>query len=76
MIDDGPGMPDSKVRQILEEIPIKSEGHSTGIGFTNVVKRLRLFYENHDVIDIESEMGFGTKVTLKIPSKRRPQNHD
>ncbi|MEQ6389066.1 sensor histidine kinase [Bacillaceae bacterium S4-13-58] len=76
MIDDGPGMPDSKVRQILEEIPIESEGHSTGIGFTNVVKRLRLFYENHDVIDIESEMGFGTKVTLKIPSKRRPENHD
>jgi sensor histidine kinase YesM len=68
--DDGMGMPQEKIKRILEEHPIEMEGHSTGIGFSNVVKRLRLFYGYDDVIDIESEIGLGTKVSLKIRKTR------
>jgi sensor histidine kinase YesM len=68
--DDGMGMPQEKIKQIIEEHPIEIEGHSTGIGFSNVVKRLRLFYGFDDVIDIESKIGLGTKVSLKIRKKR------
>ncbi|MCT8139156.1 sensor histidine kinase [Anaerobacillus sp. CMMVII] len=69
--DNGKGMDEWKIKQILEESPIQSEGHSTGIGFSNVVKRLRLFYGVEDVITIDSVPGQGTKVTLKIQKQRR-----
>lgn len=68
--DDGMGMETDRIEKILKEQPIKSEGHSTGIGFSNVVKRLRLFYGYEDVINIESSIGEGTKVVLKIQKKR------
>jgi sensor histidine kinase YesM len=74
--DDGVGMSKDKVTQILEERQVESEGHSTGIGFSNVVKRLRLFYGFEDVILIESKEGHGTKVILKIPKTRRIDNNE
>lgn len=40
---------------------------STGLGTRNVIKRLRLFYEREDIIDIHSERGYGTSVTILIP---------
>jgi sensor histidine kinase YesM len=75
--DDGPGMPEEKIRQILEgQQIVQTGGHSTGIGLSNVVKRMRLFYENEDVLEIQSEMGYGTKVVLNIPKTRREDHHD
>ncbi|MBW5447945.1 HAMP domain-containing protein [Cohnella sp. CFH 77786] len=68
--DNGVGMPEDKIRNILEERVPVAEGHSTGIGFSNVVRRLRLFYGRDDVIDIRSELGRGTKVILKLPKER------
>jgi sensor histidine kinase YesM len=68
--DDGPGMTELKIKQILEEHVVENEGHSTGIGFNNVVRRLRLFYGYEDVIEIESGQGRGTKVIMKIPKIR------
>ena len=73
--DDGNGMSEEKITQILMERQVQTEGHSTGIGFSNVVKRLRLFYEREDVISIESTIGSGTAVLLKIP-KQRGEKHD
>ncbi|MGG3915332.1 sensor histidine kinase [Rossellomorea vietnamensis] len=63
--DDGVGMSQEKIRQILHEEGSR-EGHSTGIGFSNVVKRLQLFYGFEDVLRIESEEGKGTKISLRI----------
>ncbi|MFD1887889.1 sensor histidine kinase [Paenibacillus wenxiniae] len=74
--DDGPGMSSDKIEQILNEQPIENEGHSTGIGFTNVVQRLRLFYGVHDVIDIHSTEGAGVRVRLTIPKTRRIDAYD
>ncbi len=69
--DDGPGMTEQRIRQILEEHPVDSEGgHTTGIGLGNVVRRLRLFYGLEDVIGIESGPERGTKVMLSIPKTR------
>ncbi|MEH7247402.1 histidine kinase [Neobacillus niacini] len=73
--DDGTGMSEEKITQILLERQVQIEGHSTGIGFSNVVKRLRLFYERDDVITIESTLGSGTAVLLKIP-RQRGEKHD
>lgn len=74
--DDGVGMTEDKIKQILEERLVETKGHSTGIGFSNVVKRLRLFYGYEDVIHIESKEGSGTKVVLKIPKTRRIDNNE
>ncbi len=74
--DDGVGMSEDKVTQILEERLVETEGHSTGIGFSNVVKRLRLFYSFEDVIHIDSTAGRGTKVVLKIPKTRRIDHNE
>ncbi|WP_433747994.1 sensor histidine kinase [Falsibacillus pallidus] len=73
--DDGLGMEAEKVQQILNEHHVQSEGHSTGIGFSNVVKRLRLFYESSGVINIESTIGSGTKVLLNIPKNKVGVRH-
>ncbi|MCI3920747.1 sensor histidine kinase [Paenibacillus sp. TRM 82003] len=70
IIDDGPGIEEATVRGILEETAPETEGHSTGIGFSNVVRRLRLFYGVSDVLDIETGAGSGTKVILKLPKTR------
>ncbi|SDX95813.1 Histidine kinase-, DNA gyrase B-, and HSP90-like ATPase [Evansella caseinilytica] len=68
--DDGPGMSDQKAKQLLEGLIVPKEGHSTGIGFTNVIKRLRIFYGRDDLVNIESEIGQGTKISLLIPKQR------
>ncbi|GIO14050.1 hypothetical protein J19TS2_36050 [Cohnella xylanilytica] len=72
--DDGPGMTELKIKRILEEHTFETEGHSTGIGISNVVRRLRLFYGLADVIGIESGEGRGTKVILQIPKARRGED--
>lgn len=74
--DDGPGMTEHKIKQILEEHVVESEGHSTGIGFSNVVRRLRLYYGREDVIEIESGSERGTKVIMKIPKTRGNEKND
>jgi sensor histidine kinase YesM len=74
--DDGAGMSDRKIKQILTEEVVPNEGHSTGIGFSNVVKRLRLFYGNDNVIEIVSRLGYGTKVILNIQKNQGGEKHD
>ncbi|MBS4218393.1 histidine kinase [Bacillus sp. FJAT-49711] len=71
MEDNGPGMTEEKIKQILQVNKKEAGGHFTGIGINNVVKRLSLFYNSDDVFEIESKVGFGTKVILKIPKMRR-----
>ncbi|CAM4189170.1 sensor histidine kinase [Lederbergia lenta] len=76
MEDNGPGMTEEKIKQILQVNNNKGEGHFTGIGINNVVKRLNLFYNRNDVFDMESSPGKGTKVILKIPKTRRVDGNE
>lgn len=66
--DDGIGIPLEKIQQLLAENlhPFEKESKGIGIGFSNVVKRLRLFYGDDDVITIKSQVGSGTKVIIQI----------
>ena len=68
--DDGPGMTEEKIKQIFDGNLGETEGHSTGIGISNVIKRLRLFYGFDDVFTIESALGKGTKVVIKYRKKK------
>lgn len=69
--DNGEGMDESTRKRIMhgEDLENKNQGHTTGIGIQNVVQRLRIFFGVYDVMDIDSDKDFGTKITLKIPKK-------
>ncbi|MCM3239963.1 sensor histidine kinase [Heyndrickxia oleronia] len=71
--DDGNGMEQSIISQLLKGetneqrlTGKRATGHSTGIGVKNVMKRLQLFYQQKDVMDIESKLGEGTVFRLKL----------
>lgn len=70
--DNGVGM-DEEIRESIlsTEVPKRqtktSSGHSTGLGLKNVIRRLRLFYQTDDIIQIESSPGKGTNITLLLP---------
>lgn len=68
--DDGMGISEQRISEILEEHLQEMDGQTTGIGFSNVLKRLRLYYGSKDVIQIDSMEGQGTKVVLKIPKSK------
>ncbi|MBB6453660.1 sensor histidine kinase YesM [Salirhabdus euzebyi] len=68
--DNGPGMTDDKRKQIMDGEVDTTKGQGSGIGLSNVVKRLRLFNGYEDVIMIESCLGKGTKVTINILKER------
>lgn len=67
VIDDGVGM-DQKRLKALSEGNAKSE-HFTGIGVNNVDDRLKLIYGGEYGIDVQSEEGKGTTITIWLPAK-------
>src|SRR5690625_2011408 len=67
--DDGVGMSQETVEKIISLNVNENEhvGHSTGIGLTNVIRRLQLFYKVDDIIEIDSKLNQGTIVRLLLP---------
>lgn len=67
--DDGEGIEQDKIEALMSLTPVKDDhvGHSTGIGLTNVIRRLQLFYKRNDVVEIESEKGQWTTIRLRLP---------
>ncbi|KQL32594.1 MULTISPECIES: histidine kinase [Bacillaceae] len=74
--DSGKGMSQEKMERLLKGRVVPGEGHSTGIGFQNVVKRLDLFYGMENLVTIDSKEGRGTKVIIQIPNSLEEQYHD
>ena len=68
--DNGKGMGKREIEAIIfDHNPARS--HVSGIGLQNVIDRLRLFFnisQTEEIIEIESELNKGTKVTLMIPN--------
>ncbi len=66
--DDGVGMTQKKIMEMLSaEASSKEKHHTSGIGLANVIKRLRVLYNTSDVFTIESSIGQGTKMIIRIP---------
>ncbi|MDP4088389.1 MAG: sensor histidine kinase [Bacillota bacterium] len=66
--DDGVGMTEEKIREVLSsEARTKNDHHTSGIGLGNVIKRLRVLYNLDDVFSIESKIGEGTRMIIRIP---------
>jgi sensor histidine kinase YesM len=77
IVDNGDGMDEITKNRLLNYVSRtemeevyeyeKSKGHSTGIGVKNVIRRLQLFYNQKDIIEIQSELRKGTTFKLTIP---------
>ncbi|MEU3001727.1 histidine kinase [Streptomyces sp. NPDC006995] len=64
--DDGTGMDPERLRQILRG----EGGSSTGIGLLNVDERLRQVFGDDYGLVIETGVGAGMKITLRLPKYR------
>ncbi len=63
IIDDGKGISPEKMMELQESMD-RSEG---GYGLRNVNIRLKMQYGDEYGINLESELGFGTKVRIELP---------
>lgn len=71
VMDNGIGMTREQLDHLQEETPdLEKEGH-TGIGIRNVDRRIRFHYGDQYRIKIESRVGTGTVVSLRIPKDSR-----
>ncbi|WP_379133211.1 histidine kinase [Paenibacillus sp. sgz500958] len=70
--DNGAGMSRETVMVLLESFRedtprFAGKGQSTGLGTHNVFKRLHLFFDGEQAIEIESTEGKGTAVLFRLP---------
>ena len=68
--DNGKGMDALQIQKIMERVETIHEDDTTGIGLDNVISRLSLYYDDPDVVEIQSPgENLGTKVILRLPKK-------
>lgn len=68
IIDNGIGMSERLIEQVLSKKGLRSISEiSTGIGISNTNERLILFFGLDYAMQINSRLGEGTTVTIKIP---------
>ena len=64
--DNGAGMTPERLRQVREGLS-KDSGDSAGYGLFNVNKRIQLYYNQPQGVEIRSEEKMGTTVSLRVP---------
>ena len=64
--DNGVGMDEDTLEAVREMIDNPSD--STSIGLSNIVQRLRLFYDDNYRFSVDSKLGEGTKIVISLPS--------
>jgi two-component system sensor histidine kinase YesM len=62
--DDGVGMSKEEIEEILLT---ERQGQIKSFGLWGTKERLRIFYDDRDVLHIDSEPGVGTTMTLTLP---------
>lgn len=67
--DNGKGI-EPAILQTFQDSCVKS-GHTTGLGLQNVRERLQIFFGQDDVFWIDSKLGEGTVITLRLPINHR-----
>ena len=65
--DDGCGISPDQLEKIKQTLG--QGGQAKGIGLSNIYQRLRLYYGDDIVFQIESEPGAGTRIGIRIPDQ-------
>ncbi|WP_416151390.1 sensor histidine kinase [Salipaludibacillus sp. HK11] len=68
--DNGGGMSKDKLDDIMESLK-NEESMGENVGIKNVYYRLQLYYKTEFDFNIESSLGNGTKVEIKLKSQRK-----
>lgn len=74
VIDDGIGIENSKLKEILKELKTTTQGEKkiyTGIGLKNVNDRIKSIFGEAYGLWIESAVNKGTKVSITIPTVKK-----
>ena len=65
--DNGVGIPEEKLKTILEHTEKVKSSSMSGIGLPNVDRRIKLYYGENYGLKIRSEVGKFTEITVEIP---------
>ncbi|NOU66995.1 HAMP domain-containing protein [Paenibacillus sp. LMG 31461] len=65
--DNGVGIEESQIKGLLREVSDSSE--RTGFGVRSVHNRIRMLYGDRYGLEVESEVGLYTRVTIRLPFK-------
>lgn len=71
VIDDGVGISEDKLRELLTE---SEDGPKASFGLYNVNNRIKLYFGEQYGLDLSSEVGKGTKVSIVLPIQERGRN--
>lgn len=74
LIDDGEGLHGKVIDLSVEEEP-KKRG-ITGIGLSNIHRRIQMIYGEEYGLHIDTEVEMGFKITLRIPAVRQEEQAD
>lgn len=73
--DNGSGMSQETIRALLDGLEQTHTG--SGIGFRNVLMRLRLFYGRNDVLEVFSDgEGLGTEIRVYLPREIKKEENE
>ena len=67
MRDDGIGIPEEKIPELLNHSEKLKGDQMSSIGMPNVDRRLKLIYGEEYGLSVESQVGEYTQITVKIP---------
>lgn len=74
--DDGIGMDEATLQSLNNNLQNVIDGERFGIGLRNVNERIRLHYGSSFGLLVESELGVGTRVILRIKGLSNEPAHD
>ena len=72
VVDDGIGIPDKKIDQLLDDRSANDSENSTGIGIQNANKRLKYYFGPQYGVIYNKDVERGTEVIITIPLKAVP----
>lgn len=68
VIDDGVGMSEDEIQNIMKNVPLENKRSFNKIGLVNVDERLKLYYGDEFRLKIFSKIGIGTCISFYIPN--------
>lgn len=68
VIDDGVGMSEDEIQNIMKNIPLENRKSFNKIGLKNVDERLKLYFGDEFKLQIFSKIGVGTCISFYIPN--------
>ena len=79
--DNGQGIPDDKLAELLEKLEKNDTSSGKSIGLTNVNKRIKMYHGEEYGLSVKTEEGVGTDICITLPRevdgdvmKRLPEN--